>query len=210
MMLFRGGHFNHPARAAAGRLPSAGQAMHSTSDIAAQPDADAASLPPPARARARVRLTALLLLGLGCLGSAWLLRGSAAYALLDGAPRDLGRLSSAQLTASGARGSWVKGVGEVERDTISFRRRGERGAFVLGRLIDRTDLWVLLPVPSATTRYLPPRVLEGRLLARNAMGLRLLSLSRLMQARHAGRTITCSWWMLDQTLTRRTSCCWSC
>src|SRR5690606_28483906 len=39
------------------------------------------SLPPPARTGARLRLAALLALGIGCLVTAWQLRGSAGYAL---------------------------------------------------------------------------------------------------------------------------------
>ncbi len=44
---------------------------------------------------------------------------------------------------------------------------------------------VLLPVP-AGTHYFPPRVLEGRLLSRRAMGLRLRPVVSLMQARGSG------------------------
>jgi hypothetical protein len=147
-------------------------------NLPAQTDTDGASLPPPARGGARLRLAALLLLGLGSLGSAWLLRGSAAYAILDAGPLDVGRLSSAALDSQSVRGSWVQGG-----DALTFRRRGERSSLVLARLAGRPDLWVLLPIPTGTPRYLPPRVLEGRLLSREAMGLRLLPVTRLMQER---------------------------
>lgn len=160
--------------------------MSSTSEAALSPDTDGVSVPPPARGRARVRLAALLVLGLGCLASAWLLRGSAAYALLGGGPQTLGNLATAKLEVTGARGSWVQGFGEVERDAISFRRRGEPGSFVLGRLVHRRDLWVLLPVPTGALEYLPPRVLEGRLVSRQAMGLRFLPVAQLMQQRGSG------------------------
>jgi hypothetical protein len=159
--------------------------MDEAPDIAVRPDREGASLPPPARAGARLRLAALLLLGLGCLGSAWLLRGSAAYALFGAGPRDVGLLQQAKLDAPSARHSWIRGLGVVDANTIAFQRRGQPGSFVLGRLIGRPDLWVLLPVPTGTPRYLPPRVLEGQLLAARTMGLRLLPVSRLMQARGA-------------------------
>jgi len=131
---------------------------------------------------------ALLVLGVGCLVSAWLLRGSAAYALLDEGPIELGNLKSAHLSAPGARGAWVRGSGELEAQAVSFERRGENGSFVLGRLAERKDLWVLLAVPARTPEYVPPRVLEGRLLSRSALGLRLRPVLRLMEARGAGAT----------------------
>jgi hypothetical protein len=157
--------------------------MDSTSDTLSQPETDGASLPPPARTGARLRLAALLLLGLGCLLSAWLLRGSAAYALLDVGPHDVGQFSHAKLDGGSVRGSWVKGSGKLEGDALTFQRRGERGSLVLARMAGRPDLWVLLRIAPGTPHYVPPRVLEGRLLARQAMGLRLLPVSRLMQAR---------------------------
>jgi len=105
---------------------------------------------------------------------------------MAGGPQTLGNLATAKLEMTGARGSWVQGFGEVERDAISFRRRGELGSFVLGRLVQRRDLWVLLPVPTGAVEYLPPRVLEGRLVSRQAMGLRFLPVAQLMDQRGSG------------------------
>lgn len=157
--------------------------MDSLTTPAAAPDSEGVSLPPPARAGARLRMAALLVLGVGSLISAWLLRGSAAYALLEDGPAELGSLAAAELSAPGARGAWVRGSGELSGDAVSFERRGEQGSLVLGRLAERRDLWVLLPVAARTPHYVPPRVLEGRLLARSALGLRLRPVLGLMQAR---------------------------
>jgi hypothetical protein len=108
------------------------------------------------------------------------------YALSSGGPQTLGNLTTAKLEVTGVRGSWVQGFGEVERDAISFRRRGELGSFVLGRLVRRPELWVLLPVPTGGVHYLPPRVLEGRLVSREGMGLRFLPVAQLMERRGSG------------------------
>lgn len=143
----------------------------------------AGSLPPPARAGARLRLAALLALGLGCLITAWQLRGSAGYALSSGGPRDLGDLTVASLDDVGARGAWVRGLARLEPNAALFERRGEHGSLLLGRVAERRDLWVLLPVPAGTPSYFPPRVLEGRLLARESMSLSLRPILSLMQAR---------------------------
>lgn len=158
----------------------------SSSNAPADDPPGGTSLPPPARTGARIRLAALLALGLGCLLTAWQLRGSAAYALTGEGPRDLGNLAEARLDATELRGAWVRGVGQLEQDAVAFERRGESGSLLLGRVADRKDLWVLLPVPAGTPHYFPPRVLEGRLLSRRAMGLRLRPVVSLMQARGSG------------------------
>jgi len=148
---------------------------------------EAATLPPPRRAGAALRLAALLLLGLGCLIAAFQLRSSAAYALVDGGPRDLRDLQSARLGVP-SHGAWVRGQGELEHDAVSFERRGNSGSLLLGRVARRSDLWVLLPVPKNTPHYFPPRILEGRLLSREAMGLRLRPVVALMDLRGARPT----------------------
>lgn len=141
------------------------------------------SLPPPARTGARLRLAALLALGIGCLVTAWQLRGSAGYALTSEGPRELGDLAAARFDEVGARGAWVRGLARLEPSAIAFERRGEHGSLLLGRVAERRDLWVLLPVPTDTPNYFPPRVLEGRLLARESMSLSLRPVLALMQAR---------------------------
>jgi|SRR5688572_6418225 len=160
--------------------------MESLESTDPRTDSDGASLPPPRRTGPWLRLGALLVLGIGCLASAWLLRGAAAYALIDQGPQDLGNLVDAPLEARGARGAWVRGIGELRGDAVSFRRRGERSPFVLGRLIERSDLWVLLPVPEHALRYVPPRMLEGRLLSKSDLGLRLRPVLQLMDAGGSG------------------------
>lgn len=165
-------------------MPEESQADPATADSVAE--VAGGSLPPPTRRGARFRLAALLVLGVGCLATAWQLRGSAAYALVTAGPLDLGHLANAELNTPSARGAWVRGTAELEPDAVSFERRGEPGSLLLGRIAERRDLWVLLPVASGTSHYFPPRVLEGRLLSRAAMGLRLRPIVDLMQARGAG------------------------
>src|SRR5690606_27286008 len=124
------------------------------------------------RAPGHLRLLALSAAGVLCLLVAAALLPASLYAWTQEAPRELGRLEDARLDQVGAprSGVWVSGSGRVTGDGVSFSRQGAASDFVLTRLADRADLWLLLPQYRADQPLVPPAVLRGRLLRVDRLG----------------------------------------
>lgn len=136
------------------------------------------SLPPPPHFRRRVALFSLVIVGLAALLVTGLLYPAARFSLENGPPRDLGRLSEANLTSAGA---WVRGTGRPSQEALAFRRTGHPGNFRLTRLEDRPNLWIVLPVPQGAVSpsrgepltnetYVPPSTFVGRLVPLDEAG----------------------------------------
>jgi len=100
--------------------------------------------------------------------------GELRYALRGGAPLDLGEL--ARFEASRARKNlFVRARGEVARvGAIGYARPLERDGFRLVPVAGNRSLWIELRIPAGfdDAHYVPPNVLEGRLLPISETGLR--------------------------------------
>ncbi|HEY5959093.1 MAG TPA: hypothetical protein VIV60_21195, partial [Polyangiaceae bacterium] len=115
--------------------------------------------------------------------------------------RDVGNLSQLQPRPE-LRNSWIRGDGELAAvGGIRFERPLESDSFRLAPLQGNPKIWVQVRVPSGyeDEHFVAPTVFSGRLVPRNALGLRFSTLAVAPEAAgwQAGHLPSDAWLLID-------------
>jgi hypothetical protein len=147
----------------------------------AEIDRDLAKLPRPRRIDRDVALVVMAATGLVAAALAWSLSGDARYALSSDEPVDIGAFAEADLAAH--RGRYVRATVDLaparpegSASSVGFRRPLETDERRLARAAD--GRWLIYRVPEALAgpRFVPPRLVSGRLLHAQDFGVRFAGL----------------------------------
>lgn len=127
---------------------------------------------------------------------AYALRGQAAYAMVTGAPRDLGYLTDVQLSPQLAN-QYVRGEALLASDSaVRYSRPLESDSYRLAHVAGNDRIWVEVRVPEGLEgpHFVPPSSFVGRLVPIERSGLSHDDLDRAVAS--SGGTMPRDAWLL--------------
>ena len=189
-------NFLHP-QLSDGLVPSTPPAPDGSNSEPIDPELEA--LPAPRRPWRFTTLTVLVVTPLAAMATLFALRADLGYALLGGAPLELGSVTNVQLSRQ-HENTWAQVRGQVATPQVAYRRPLDSDSFRVAPLEGHgRHLWVALRLPAEldAAHYVPPSSFVGRLVPLHEAGMRQAAVLTAIQRATGGTPPDDAWLLVD-------------